>query len=246
MQKITRAMASLIVKDARRSNSVGTVAGDLECDGHSVRSMHISKRNAHFRHLHPKASDKSKRAANLRKAKYFLMYLRILALRKRGSGKIYIAFGDDVLLPPRSRPPPENIEEVLRSKLLDRAAEKSVIHFDGALAWQSAIRTRYAHKKFKVRKVVHHKMEFVAKCRRVRLPNGTRSSSLTGTQCIDGSWASLSGYIPKGMPSKFKGGPVNPALYDHIFEWLWWTNHKSTCGFDACGQLVRRWRAGTL
>jgi hypothetical protein len=241
---VTRALGKLIAQDARKKNASGAVSGDIECDGHAVRSMHVSKTNPKFLQLHPKSTNKSKRALRLRGVKHFLMYLRVLGLRKRGREKLYIAFADQMLLPPRSRPPPSNTEEIVQSGILDRAAAKSVVHFDGAPAWPAAIARGYKRKRFTVRKVVHKNMEFAAKCRRVRLPNGKLSASLTGTQCIDSTWGTLNHYIPRGLSSKSEKS-VNPELYNQIFQWLWWTNNRTTSGFNACGRLVQSWRASS-
>jgi hypothetical protein len=238
---VTQKMGEIIEEAAQKANKEGLISGDLEADGHAVRSTHVSKANPHFKHLHPKADDKSSRAQGLRKAKYFLLYIRILGLRKRGSGKMYMAFGDPVLLPPRSKPPPENKSEVLRSNILSRAGAKSVIHFDGAHAWPQVIKDNYKHKKFRVRQVSHKNMEFVRKCRRVRFLDGSQSASLTGTQAVDSTWGSLSKFIPSGVTTKYKQA-VNPKLVSIIFQWLWWANHPNTDGFKACGKLVEQWR----
>ena len=243
--KVTDALRGLVAKDAKIKNAKGTVSGDLEVDGHAVKSFHVSKTNPHFRHLHPKTTDNSKRALRLRKAPYFLCYLRVLGLRKRGAGKIYLAIGDFTLLPPRSVPPPENTVEVVKSKLLSRAKAGSVLHFDGAHAWPAAVEKAYKHKKFKIRKVIHKKMQFVAKCRRTRLSKSILSASLTGTQAIDSTWRTVNSYTHL-VKTKVKDKSLNPRLYTAVYEWLWWANRPNQNGFDACGDLVAQWRAAKL
>lgn len=118
-----------------------------------------------------------------------------------------------------------------------------MLHFDGAPAWPSAIKVRYKHKKFRVRKVVHKKMEFVKKCRRVRLPRtGSLSASLTGTQSIDSTWRTVKYYTSR-VKAKTTSKSLNVGLYDAVYEWVWWANRPNQDGFAACGQLVARWRA---
>jgi len=238
---VTQTLSRLLVAEAKRENKQGSVGGDVEVDGHTVRSMCVSKTNLKFKHLHPKESCRTKRANRLRRAKYYLLHIRVLGLRKRGSGKVFMAFGDDILVPPRSRPPPENLDEVLKSDLFKRVQNKATVHFDGAQAWPAAIRKKYRYKQFKLRHVSHSRMEFVKKCRRVRNVNGRLGASKTGTQMIDATWGSLSKFINHGIHTK-KQKQVNPALYESMWEWLWWVNRVNVNGFDVCGDVVAKWR----
>ena len=121
---------------------------------------------------------------------------------------------------------------------------KSVLHFDGAQAWPSAVHKGYKHKKFRIRQVTHKRMQFVAKCRRVRLPmTRVLSASLTGTQSIDSTWGTLCSFTNR-VRTKMANRSLNPRLRSAVYEWLWWANRPNQNGFEVCGNLVTSWLTG--
>ena len=96
--KIAERLHSAEVKVAQGRNRQGQVHGDLELDGHGLRSFHASPRNAKFHKYCSNELLKSKHA-------YFLTYIRVLGLRKRGSGCAFVRMLPSVCLPPKSKPP---------------------------------------------------------------------------------------------------------------------------------------------
>ena len=111
-----------------------------------------------------------------RKVPYFLNYIRVVGMRKRGGGKTYLEFLPPKLLPPGSTPPPISEKELVGSRILHRAKPRStVFHHDGAWSYDRVIKDKF--KKLRSRSVVHANMEFVRPIRSVRLPGGRSSSS---------------------------------------------------------------------
>jgi len=82
-----------------------------------------------IRHLLPKSHATDPK-------KYYILYNRVLGLRQRGRGKLYLAkLKDHVLLSPKSRPPPESLNELLEADLLKHVQKGSTLHTDGAQAY---------------------------------------------------------------------------------------------------------------
>ena len=169
---------------AKRQNSRGQLAGDLEVDEHGIRSFHVSTTNGVFE------KNRTKKLMN-KKLPYFLCYIRVVGLRRRGGGRVYMSFLPPKLLPPKSRPPPISEDELINSRILKRAKPGScVVHTDGAQAYPSVIQRSF--RKLRHRSVAHSRMEFVKPVRPVRL----LISSSSGTQAIDSTWKQLDKAIP--------------------------------------------------
>ena len=216
---------------AKKQNKRGHLSGDVEIDGHGVRSHHVSTKNPHFKELQTAALVKQKHP-------YYLNYIRVLGARQRGGGRMYLQLLPNKLLPPKAKPSPEGEAEVTNSGILKRINPRStVVHSDGAKGIRSALlkqRPRMKH-----RSVSHKNMEFVKKVAPVRLPSGRLSSSLTGTQCIDSTWKTLDASIPKELRTK-RNHKVNPRLADYVWSWLYRVNHRNTDGFAAMGSYIQK------
>ena len=167
-----------------------------------------------------------------RKVPYFLNYIRVVGMRKRGGGKTYLEFLPPKLLPPGSTPPPISEKELVGSRILHRAKPRStVFHHDGAWSYDRVIKDKF--KKLRSRSVVHANMEFVRPIRSVRLPGG-RSSSLSGTQAIDSTWKTLDRSIPSELKTK-ANHDVNPRLVEYVWSWLYRVNSRNVDGFEKLG-----------
>ena len=234
-----RAQISPVVKFLREKeaargkaeNEEGTVAGDLETDVHGVCKIYVSPNNPHYQHLLPEKHATSPE-------KYYQLFHRVAGLRPRGRGKFYIKFvRHHTLVPPKARPPPESIDEILETDILSRGRKGSVLHSDGAPCYPAlAKHPRYAAKKFRLptKAVCHKENEFVGKTRRV---GGT--SSLTGTQCGDRAWKELDRCIPATLHRKTADHQLNPEIDTRIWAWLYRYNHAPCSdGFAQVGALV--------
>jgi hypothetical protein len=227
--KVVNTLRSLEVAVAKSQNKRGQLAGDLEIDGHSVRSFHVSPRNQKYtKYITKKLLDG--------KHKYYLCYARVLGLRKRGGGRTYLAFAPPKLLPPGSRPPPESEMEVMQSGLLKRAKKGScVIHSDGVKSVPAVIKKHFPG--LKHHSVSHKIMQFTKRVRSVRLNRG-QSASQTGTQCIDSTWKGLDKMIPPALHTK-NNHELNPKLEEYVWSWLYRCNHTNKDGFATLGGYAR-------
>ena len=224
--KIAERLRSAEVKVAQEQNRQGQVHGDLELDGHGLRSFHASPRNAKFHKYCSKKLLKSKH-------KYFLTYIRVLGLRKRGSGRVFVHMLPPVCLPPKSKPPPESEVEVIQSGLLKRARKGStVIHSDGALGIKSALEKI---KRVKHRSVARKNMEFV---RRIKPPI-SGGSSLSGTQAIDSTWKTLNKSIPNELNTK-KDHEMHPLIKSYVWSWAYRLNLRNADGFKTLGSHMQK------
>ena len=213
----------------KKQNKIGRLTGDLEVDEHRMRSYHVSKNNAAYEKYYTKA-------LLAKNHPYFLNYIRVFGLRKRGSGRMYLQFLPPKLLPPKSRPPPVSEQEVIDSGTLKRAkAGSCVVHSDGALAYKTVIQNNF--RKLKHRSVSHSNMEFVKAVKPVHLPSGLSASS-SGTQCIDSTWRALDKGIPSTLNTK-KDHTFNPLLEEYTWCWLYRVNHRMVDGFACLGAFVR-------
>ena len=226
---VVEKLRAVEVAVAKKQNNAGQLTGDLEVDEHGVRSYHVSKTNAAYEQYHSKALLKKSHP-------YYLNYIRVIGLRKRGCGRVFVHFLPPKLLPPKSRPPPVSEQEVIDSGILKRAKPGScVIHSDGALAYQTVIKSKFP--KLKHRSVSHRNMEFVKAVTPVRMPSGLSASS-SGTQCIDSTWRSLDQTIPAALHTK-KGHTVNPLVEEYTWCWLYRINHRMVDGFACLGAYIR-------
>ena len=218
---------------AKKQNARGQLNGDVEVDAHGLRSYHISTRNtAYSKYVTP--------ALQKRKCKYYLNYKRVLGLRKRGGGKVFIRFLPPHLVPPRSTPPPESAQEVKSSGILRHAKPGAcVVHSDGAQAYPAVIKAAYP--RLKHRAVSHKEMEFVKKVARVTLPSGKKSAASTGTQAIDSTWKTLEQCVPKEVHTK-SGHTENRLLEDYAYSWLFRINHRCHDGFQVLGEFAAKKR----
>ena len=224
--KIVETLRRAEVKVAQEQNCRGQVKGDLELDGHGLRSFHVSPRNAKFHKYCSKKLLKSKH-------KYFLTYIRVLGLRKRGGGRLFIHMLPPVCLPPKSKPPPESEAEVMQSGLLKRAKKGSaVVHSDGALGIKSALEKT---KRVKHRSVAHKNMEFV---RRIK-PAIKGGSSLSGTQAIDSTWKVLNKFVPSELNTK-KDHEMHPLITEYVWSWAYRLNLRNANGFKTLGAHVKK------
>ena len=226
-KKVVDTLMQVEVKEAKRANVRGRIGGDVEVDEHGVRSFHISTKNAIYAPFVP-AKLRAKRC------KYYLNYVRVIGLRKRGAGKVFLKFLPPRPLPPGSKPPPLSNAELLRSRILNRCLPKTtVLHSDGALAYPAVVKSRYKH--LRPRAVSHKHMEFVKRVTPVRLKTGI-SASLTGTQAIHSTWGTLNACVPKQLKTKL-GHVMNPRLEDYVWVWLYRANHRNRDGFLDMGKL---------
>jgi hypothetical protein len=97
-------------KVARRQNARGQLAEDLEVDEHAPRSFHISTKN-------PKFHSYVRKDLLKKKPPYFLNYWKVIGLRKRGGGRVYISFLPPNPVAPGAKPPTLGQKELLQSKL---------------------------------------------------------------------------------------------------------------------------------
>jgi hypothetical protein len=215
---------------AKRLNVRGQLSGDCEIDEHGVRSYHVSRENKAFQKYHTKKVEASNH-------KYFLSYFRVIGLRQRGHGKMYMHVLPPKLLPPGSKPPPLSESELLNCKILKRLKKGSVVtHSDGAQAYKSVLKNYF--KRLRSRAVSHKDMEFVKKVRPVRLPSG-KSSSMTGTQAIDRTWETLDAVVPNQLVTK-KSHDINPLLERYCWVWLYRVNHYNKDGFEEMGKYFSK------
>ena len=215
---------------AQRSSRRGQVGGDLEIDEKSVRSYHVSTSNPLF--------EKYKTAA-LRRGnhRYYISFLRVVGMRQRGAGKVFIYVLPPKLLPPGSSPPPISESEVRQCGLLRRAKPKSsVVHSDGAPNYKKVISTSF--KKLRSRQVSHTRLEWVKSIPAVKLRGG-RSSTLSGTQAIDSTWKSLDKSISSEIATK-RNHDVNPRLVEYIWRWVYRINLRNKDGFLALGEAFAK------
>jgi hypothetical protein len=215
---------------AKVENATGTIQGDLEIDGHEVAKLYISPNNEHYRHLLPKNHA-------TKPQKYYQLFVRVAGLRTRGRGKLYLRLlKNHVLVPPKSRPPPESIEELLDADLLRHAGKGSMVHPDGAPAYKAVMKhPRYKSKKLRMPKTpVSHKENEYTK----PVPKKVGFSSLTGTQCIDRVWKELDRAIPATLHRK-RDHVLNPEIMDRVWAWLHRYNAAPVDdGFEHLGSLV--------
>ena len=165
-----------------------------------------------------------------RKCPYHINYWRIVGLRKRGNGRVYIRILPPCLLPPGSKPPPISVQELLQSKILHRVLRRStVVHSDGAVSYPIVMRKHF--KGLRPRAVKHSTMEFVRRIAPTRLKRGS-TSPLSGTQSIDSTWKTLDASIPAEVHTKI-AHDINPLLEEYMFSWLYRINHRNIDGFQA-------------
>lgn len=216
---------------AQSENNRGHLTGDVEVDEHGVRSFHISTKNEFYKKYITK-----KLAAGGHT--YYLNYVRVIGLRKRGGGRVILKMLPPKPLPPGSRPPPLSDAELLESRVLRRVHLKAcVIHSDGAQAYPSIIRKHF--KGLKARAVSHKNMEFVKGVPAVNLGKHWKSSTLTGTQSIDATWGTLDACIPSQLRTKV-GNKMNPLLEEYIWSWVYRVNHRNVDGFQTLGRYLQK------
>ena len=137
-------------------------------------------------------SDEFKEALDRAKKKhgnshpYFLLYVRVIALRER-AGRTCLALLPHHLVPPKSRPTVISIPELRGSKILDRAEKGCTVHGDGAQAYPTVLKDNPS---LKLEQCNNTRFEF---CRAIDgpSPQGAVKSSLTGTMSIDSWWRKL-------------------------------------------------------
>ena len=228
--RVVQVLRSVEFKVAQHQNTRGQLAGDLEVDEHAPRSFHVSTKNEKFKRYVRKILLKKKHP-------YYLNYWRIIGLRKRGGGRVYIRFLPPKPLPLGSSPPPLSEDELIESKILKRARPRSsVCHSDGAQSYPAVIKKYF--KKLRSRAVAHKRMEFVKPIKPPQLRRGAASSH-SGTQCIDSTWKTLDAAIPQQVKTK-KDHDVNPLLKDYAHVWLYRVNHRNLDGFETLGGYIRK------
>ena len=178
-----------------------------------MRLAHISPNNKNF--VQPVVK---------KKPPYWLLYLRVIGLRRRAGGKMVVKFLGDKLVRPKGRPPPLSEKELIDCKILERASRGSVVFTDGAKAYGTIIKKHFKGKLYS-RQVAHNRMQFV---RRVTTPSG--HSKMAGTQSIDGTWKHLQKHVPQSLHTK-KGHKKNPLINIYVNEWVWRHNHREGNGF---------------
>lgn len=228
VKNVVETLRQAEIKAAKRANVRGQVGGDVEIDEHGIRSFHISVGNvAYAKYIPSKLKGQG--------FKYYLNYVRVIGLRQRGAGKVYLRFLPPRPLPPGSKPPPLSNSELLRSRILHRCLPKStVLHADGARAYPSVVKAHF--RGLRTRAVSHKHMEFVKRVTPARLKSG-RSASLTGTQAIDSTWSTLNASIPKELHTK-KDHEMNARLEDYVWVWLYRINRRNSDGFVELGKLL--------
>ena len=201
---------------AKRQNNRCQLAGDLEVDEHGIRSFHVSKTNPVFeKYRTKKLMDKSH--------PYLLNSVRVVGLRKRGGGRVYIRFLPSKLLPPKARPSPISEGELISSGIPKRAKPGScVIHTDGAQAYPAVIKRSFP--KLKHRAVARSRVEFVKPARPVRLPSGLNASS-SGMQASDSTWKQLDKTIPAELRAK-ASHVMNLLLEQYTWCWPYKVNRR--------------------
>ena len=98
VKKVVDFLQGIDAEQGMQDSKKATVGGDVEVDEHCVRTVHISVNNKHYEHLAPKKVKKL--------PKYWLCYVRVIGLRRRGGGKTILKFLPVKLLRPRAKPPP--------------------------------------------------------------------------------------------------------------------------------------------
>jgi len=220
------------VAQGQKENRVGTVKGDFEWDGHDVAKIYVSPGNQAYQHLLPKSH-----ATNPKP--YYILYIRVAGVKQRGNGKLFIAFfKHHVLLPPKSRPPPESFEELVETEVVKRVGKRSHGHADGAQGFRKLAKLAKDKKKVKAHTVVHSENQFTKRIRKVK-----GFSGLAGTQSIDRTWKEMDRCIPSTMNRKTKEHTINTEIYQRVWSWLWrYNNAPCLDGFTRLGGLVN-WNA---
>jgi hypothetical protein len=167
-----------------KSLKLGRRIKDLEIDEHNLFSIHVGLNNESEEFKEALERAKKKHGTSYQ---YFLLYVRVIALRER-AGETCVAVLPHHLVPPKSRPPVVSVSELRGSKILDRAAGKdNTIHGDGAQAYPVVLKD---YPRLKLEQCSHTRFEF---CRAIDgpSPQGAVKSSLTGTMSIDSWWRKL-------------------------------------------------------
>ena len=195
---------------------------------HGLRTTHISNGNPNCTFPVMKKGAK--------KPPYWLLYVRIIGLRRRGGRKVLLKFLPHKLVRPKGRPPPISESELIGSNMLKRVAKGSVVFSDGAKAYHNLIKKSFMGK-IMSRQVSHKNMEFTKK---VSTPAG--HSKKGGTQCIDGTWKHLGRFVSHALHTKDGQRPckrINPALESRVNKWMWRSNHRGDDGFRLVGKLFK-------
>ncbi|CAK0825908.1 unnamed protein product, partial [Prorocentrum cordatum] len=219
--KLVAAVRAAIAAASVKESSRIRLGGDLEADERGLRLAHISPNNRNFAQPVVK-----------KKPPYWLLYLRVIGMRRRAGGKMIVKFLGDKLVRPKGGPPPLSEKELIDCRILERAAKGSVIFTDGAKAYGTIIKKHFKGELYS-RQVAHNRMQFV---RRVTTPSG--HSKMAGTQSIDGTWKHLQKHIPQSLHTK-KGRKKNPMIETYVNEWLWRHNHREGNGFKMVGALFK-------
>jgi hypothetical protein len=219
---LVQSLRTRITQDAELENTKGVISGDLEIDEHGVRTTHISDSNPNFEKPKFKGLPPP----------YWLLYVRVIGLKRRGGGKIYIKFLPYKLVRPKGKPPPLSSAELVSCGILRRCGKGSVVFSDGAKAYHAII-TRTQRGKLKTRQVAHNRLEFTKKC-----STGKGHSKVAGTQAIDGTWKQLNRHVPHPLKTKMDK-KVNPLLKQYVMSWVWRHNHKIGDGFGLVGDLFK-------
>ena len=156
-----------------------------------------------------------------KKHPYHLNYIRVVGLRQRGGGRVYLRFLPPKPVAPQAKPPPIGNEELKASGILKHVKEgnASVVHADGAHAYPVMIQRTL--KKVKTRAVSHKDMEFVRGVRSIKLKGG-RSATKTGTQSIDSLWGGGRSHMSR-INSRYHRS-LNERMREH--QWRHWTLGK--------------------
>ena len=226
VRKIVDTLRSVEAMQGEKSNKTGSVQGDVEMDEHGIRVMHIGKNNPHYQKTMP-AFHKGKGAPS-----YWLLYLRVIGLRRRGGDKTYVKLLPFKLVRPGAKPPPLSNDELTNCGLLERIKKGSVVLTDGAQAYQSVITSLYSGKLLS-RNVVHSRMEFT---RTVRTPKG--HSNIAGTQSIDRIWQQLDKAVPASVHNK-ANHEVNPMFVKYVWAWLFRHNNGNADGYTLLAKFFQ-------
>ena len=216
----------------REETESGEVDGDVEVDGHCLRTFYASVTG-------PYADLIPDRLKNVHDA--VVIHVRILGVRKRGGIRTWIRVAPFRPVAPGARPPPECTEEIVTSGILSHVKPgSSAMYADGAKAWPTA--AKQIGLRIKTVQVAHSRMEFTRKVPFFKTGHSTQG----GTMSIDSKWTAFERLIPSTVHTK-KGSVVNEKLYTYLYAAVYRLNHKGEDGFKLVGaQVASRMAEDTL
>ena len=186
------------------------MTGDIEGDATGLRSTVIKRTNKYYqdgiKHLEQKMKIKDK---------VYRIWVRLLGIKERKTGKLLIHPIDHKICQVTAKPPPESAAEIEASGLLNQIKKPARLHSDGAPAWPAQVRGK-AH----TANVVHSKKQYTRDLADHEAVRGL--SKMTGTQMVDRNWKTLcNSFIPDAIHAKVRQSGGDTQINENLFTYCW-------------------------